>query len=249
MMARRQLSGKRYWLIGASEGLGRCLAEELDRLGVKLVLSARSQDRLNSLADALDQSPEVVTIDVTSVESVEDAVATVGEVDGVVYLAGAYDPMSTRKWDAEKAEKIADVNFMGALRVFGRIVPGIARRGHGHLVLVGSLAGYRGLPGAIGYGASKAGLIHLAENIQSDLWNTDVKVQVLNPGFIRTRLTDKNDFDMPFLMEPEEAGRTVCKLMQRSGFKYDFPYVFSLFFRVGQFLPQGLYQRLFARKS
>jgi len=242
------LKGKTYWLIGASEGLGRSLAIELDKLGVSLVISARSEDRLKSLADHLVQKPKIVTIDVTSVRSVQNAVDAVEDIDGVVYLAGAYEPMTAQQWDADKAEKVSDVNFMGAVRVFGRIMPKFQERGQGHLVLIGSLAGYRGLPGAIGYGASKAGLMHLAENMQADLWHTPIRVQLLNPGFIRTRLTDKNSFKMPFLLEPQDAAKTVCRLMQKSGFKYDFPYLFSLFFRIGRFLPQRFYQLLFAAK-
>lgn len=240
------MRGKTYWLIGASEGLGRALAHELDELGVKLVLSARSEERLKSLSDDLSQQARVVPIDVTSSAAVKEAIAQVGVPDGVVYLAGAYEPTKAQDWDADQVEMISDVNFMGAVRVFGRLMPDIVARGTGHLVVIGSLAGYRGLPGSIGYGASKAGLMHLAETMQADLWHTDIRVQLLNPGFIRTRLTDKNDFRMPFLLEPEEAGRIVCKLMQKPGFKYDFPYVFSLFFRLGRLLPQGLYQRLFA---
>lgn len=242
------LKGRTYWLIGASEGLGRCLAHELDQLGVDLVLSARSEDRLKSLAEELVQDARVVTVDVTSAQSVQDAVNAVGAIDGLVYLAGDYDPMTAQEWDADKAEKISDVNFMGAVRVCGRALPAILERGNGHIVLIGSLAGYRGLPGAIGYGASKAGLIHLAETMQADLWHTTTRVQVLNPGFIKTRLTDKNEFRMPFLLDPEKAARIVCGLMQRPGFKYDFPYLFSLVFRIGQFLPQRVYQRLFAAK-
>ena len=240
------LTGRTYWLIGASEGLGRALAHELDQLGVNLVLSARSEDRLKSLSDELRQDARVVTVDVTQATSVQEAVDAAGEIDGLVYLAGDYDPMTAQEWDAEKAEIISDVNFMGAVRVCGRALPGILKRGNGHVVLIGSLAGYRGLPGAIGYGASKAGLIHLGETMQADLWHTDTRVQVLNPGFIKTRLTDKNEFRMPFLLDPDEAARIVCKLMHKPGFKYDFPYIFSLFFRFGRFLPQGLYQRIFA---
>ena len=245
-MKREDLRGKTYWLIGASEGLGRALAVELDKMGTRLVISARSEGRLKSLAKELVHDPRILTMDVTSAGSVQAAVNAVGEVDGIVYLAGAYEPMTAQDWDAEMAERVSDVNFMGAVRVFGRAMPGIVARGRGHLVLIGSLAGYRGLPGAIGYGASKAGLIHLAETMQADLWHTDIRVQLLNPGFIRTRLTEKNSFKMPFLLDSDEAARIVCKLMRKPGFKHDFPYVFSLFFRLGRLLPQGAYQRLFA---
>ncbi|MGB5559971.1 MAG: SDR family NAD(P)-dependent oxidoreductase [Paracoccaceae bacterium] len=247
-MKRETMGGKTYWLIGASEGLGRALALELDRIGTKLVISARSERRLQSLAKELAHDPKILTMDVTSAGSVQAAVDAIGDVDGIVYLAGAYEPMTAQDWGAEVAERVSDVNFMGAVRVFGRVMPGIVARGRGHLVLIGSLAGYRGLPGAIGYGASKAALMHLAETMQADLWHTDIRVQLLNPGFIRTRLTDKNSFKMPFLLESDEAAKMVCKLMQKPAFKHDFPYIFSLFFRIGRLLPQGVYQRLFAAK-
>jgi len=115
-------------------------------------------------------------------------------------------------------------------------------------VLTGSLSGFRGLPGATGYGASKAGVMWLAEGMYADLRHTGVEVQVANPGFIETRLTAKNDFDMPFLMTPEEAARQMFELMSSDGFKRSFPTVFSWLFRGGQFLPDWLWYGLFARK-
>lgn len=239
--------GRTYWLIGASEGLGRALAKELDAKGARLVLSARTAERLEALAKELEGEARIVPCDVTDAASVAAAWKAVGEIDGVVYLPGLYDPMTAREWDAETALAICDVNFMGAVRVLGHAVPEFVRRDAGHIVLIGSLAGYRGLPGAIGYGASKAGLMHLAENLRADLWRSGVRVQVMNPGFIRTRLTDKNRFRMPFLMEPDEAARIVRKAMERPVFKRDFPWGFSLVFRAGRLLPQWLYERIFAR--
>ena len=243
------LEGKTYWLIGASEGLGRALAIELDQRGARLVLSARSEGRLQELSQKLRHRPKIVPMDVTDTASVCNAFATVGTLDGMVYLAGLYEPMRAQNWDAAKVEAIADVNFMGAVRVLGQIVPAFARNDSGHIVLIGSLAGYRGLPGATGYGASKAGLMHLAESLQADLWDSQVQVQLLNPGFIKTRLTAKNDFSMPGLMTSEQAAKKVADAMETKSFKRDFPQVFSLVFRAGRFLPQWLYQRLFASRS
>ena len=121
-------------------------------------------------------------------------------------------------------------------------------QGHGHIVITGSLSGFRGLPGAIGYGASKAACMYLAESLQADLRRTPIKVQVINPGFIRTRLTDKNDFSMPFIMEPEAAAREFFDHMNTDGFKKSFPLVFSWLFRVSQFFPDWLYYRVFGAR-
>jgi short-subunit dehydrogenase len=115
-------------------------------------------------------------------------------------------------------------------------------------VLTGSLSGFRGLPGANGYGPSKAGVMAMAETLYADLRGSGVTVQLANPGFIRTRLTAKNDFSMPFLMEPEQAAREMFELMQTDQFKSNFPTVFSWLFRLSQFLPDWAYYRIFAPK-
>jgi short-subunit dehydrogenase len=143
---------------------------------------------------------------------------------------------------------MCDVNFTGCARVLGAVVPGMVARGRGHVVITGSLSGFRGLPGAIGYGASKAGVMALAESMQADLRGSGILVQVANPGFIRTRLTDKNDFSMPFLMEPAEAAGHMFRHMQTDRFKVSFPTLFSWFFRLSQFLPDWAYYRIFAPK-
>ena len=243
----RHWAGKRYWLIGASEGLGRALAEMMSRAGVELILSARSKDRLEALATELPGPARAVPIDVADAGSVARAAEAAGEVDGVVYLAGVYWPMAAQDWDAQKVATMFDINLTGAARVLGAAVPGMVARDRGHVVLTGSLSGFRGLPGAIGYAASKAGVMALAESMQADLRRTGVQVQVVNPGFIRTRLTDKNDFTMPFLMEPEAAARAMFDHMGTDRFKVSFPTLFSWVFRLSQFLPDAIYYRLFGR--
>ncbi|MCX7565598.1 SDR family NAD(P)-dependent oxidoreductase [Sulfitobacter sp. F26169L] len=240
-----QWQGKRYWLVGASDGLGAALAGQLSRAGAEVVLSARSEDKLKKLADSLPGKAQVVTLDVSDMTSVEAAAKSVGEVDGVVYLAGAYWPFGAQNWNAEQANTMADVNFTGLMRVLGQVVPDMVKRDAGHIVITSSLTGFRGLPNSIGYTASKAAVMSLAECMHADLRKTGVQVQVVNPGFIRTQLTDKNDFKMPFLMEPEDAAREVFEHMNTDNFKKSFPYFFSLLFRGSQFLPDWLYFRLF----
>ena len=245
----RNWNGKRYWLVGASEGLGRALAETMSRMGTELVLSARSADRLNDLARNLPGKAEVVTIDVASRESVEAAAATVGEIDGLIYLAGVYWPVSADEWDVDRGEAMADINFTGAVRTVGAVIPGFVERGCGHVVLTGSLSGFRGLPGATGYAASKAGVMALAESMYADLRGSGIEVQLANPGFIRTRLTEKNDFRMPFIMSPEEAAGEMFDHMSHGGFKKSFPFLFSLLFRGSLFLPDWAYYRLFRNSA
>lgn len=239
-------AGKKYWLVGASEGLGEALAQKMSAAGVHLILSARSEDKLQKLADSLPGRAEVVLVDVSDSESVKAAAEAVGDIDGVVQLAGVYWPFGADDWDADQATAMADINFTGAMRLMGAIVPKFVERGTGHIVLTGSLSGFRGLPNAAAYTSSKAGVMTLAESLYADLWRTDIKVQLVNPGFIKTRLTEKNTFNMPFIMQPEQAAQEFFEHMNTEAFKRSFPTVFSWVFRGSQFLPDWLYYRLFA---
>lgn len=241
------LAGKTYWLVGASEGLGAALARAMSAEGARLILSARGQERLKALAADLPGPARVLPMDVRDDASVARAAAQAGEIDGLVWLAGVYWPMPATQWNAQQAVAMADVNFTGAIRVLGHVVPGMVARDAGHIVLTGSLSGFRGLPGAIGYGASKAGVMALAESMHADLWRTGVRVQLANPGFIRTRLTEKNTFRMPFIMTPEAAAAEMIALMRNTRvFVRHFPWAFSLVFRLSRLLPGWAWDRLFA---
>ena len=242
----RDFHGKTYWLVGASEGLGAALAHKLSAAGADLVLSARNADSLRQLAFELPGNANVLPVDVTDEISVQSAASKLKELDGMVYLAGAYWPMDAKAWDTEKALAMIDVNLSGAVRVVGAVLPKFRRERNGHIVLTGSLASFRGLPASVGYSASKAGLASLAETMKIDLKGTGIKVQIAHPGFIRTRLTDKNTFSMPSLMETETAAEYMFKAMRRRRFATSFPTGFALLMRSLQFFPNVLYFRLFA---
>ena len=240
--------GKRYWLVGASEGLGREVAFCLSRAGAEVIVSARSEDRLKELVAALPGKASYIAVDVADRAAVEAAAKEAGDIDGVVYLAGVYWPMKAQEWDNEKADMMGEVNFLGASRVVGSVIKDMVAKEAGHIVLVGSLSGFRGLPGAIGYSASKAGLMSLAESMQADLRTSPIEVQLINPGFIKTRLTDKNDFTMPFIMSAQDAANEVFEHMNTDTFKKSFPMLFSWVFRLSQFMPDWMYYRLFGAK-
>lgn len=233
---------KTYWLIGASEGLGRALAKRLDAEGANLILSARNRERLESLNAELS-SATVLAIDVTESESVHRAAQVAGDVDGVIYNVGAYEPMHATEWNSDTVLTMTDVNFTGALRVLGEVMPRMVDKNRGDITLIGSLAGYHGLPAAIGYGASKAALVSLAETMRFDLRDTGIVVRLVNPGFIKTRLTSKNDFLMPMLMTPEDAAARVMKAMTKRRFRTDFPAPFSWAIRTLAFIPDWLVYR------
>lgn len=243
----RRFSGKTYWLVGASEGLGRALAFKLSKAGADLVVSARSADRLGELVEELPGPARAVPCDISDGDSVARAAADVGDVDGFVFLAGVYWLTNARDWDAETIETMIDINFMGAVRVLGHVVPRMVEKGAGHIVITGSLSGFRGFPGAVGYCPGKAGVMSLGECMRIDLAPAGIVVQNANPGYIRTRLTDRNapDHPMPQIMEPDEAAEHMMRLMRSDRFSSSFPWPFAALVRFGQFLPDWLYYRIF----
>lgn len=234
--------GKTIWLVGASFGLGREIARQLDRNGARVIMSARSVDELKKLEEELTMA-QSVPLDVRDLHSVEAAALQAGKVDAVIYNVGVYEPMRTQDWDTQAALQMAEVNFNGALRVIGQVLPQFVKAGRGEITLIGSLAGYRGLPNAVGYGASKAALISLAETMRHDLKGTNIVVRIINPGFIDTRLTRKNTFAMPQVMSPKKAARHVMTALQSRRFRTDFPRPFSWVLKALQFLPDWMVYR------
>ena len=239
-----KLKGKKYWIIGASEGLGRELSIQLSNLGVKLIISARNETRLNELSSLT--KAKVLALDVLNIDAINQASKSVGIIDGIIYVAGDYTPLNSTTWNVEEVDKMIAVNFTGAAKVLGFIVPKFLKQNNGHIVMIGSLSGFRGLPNAIGYGASKAAMMHLAENIKADLYKTPIKIQLINPGFIKTRLTEKNNFKMPFIMSVEDAAKRVIIAMNSNRLQTNFPLIFSLLFRASNLLPAFIYFWLFS---
>ncbi|MDG4650476.1 SDR family NAD(P)-dependent oxidoreductase [Roseibacterium sp. SDUM158017] len=244
----REWSGKRYWLVGASEGLGRELAMKMSRAGVEVVVSARSEERLQNLVAELPGRATYVPVDIADRASVEAAAKEVGRIDGVVFLAGIATLIRTQEWDTDRVEQMLDVNLIGAARVIGQVIGPMVERDAGHIVLIGSLSAYRGLPGSIGYSTSKAGLMALAEAMHGDLRHTALRVQLANPGYIDTRMQDDNPHSKPFMMSPEEAAGKVFDHMNTDAFHKAFPFAFGLLFRLSRFLPTGIYEWIFFRR-
>jgi short-subunit dehydrogenase len=239
-------SGKRVWLVGASSGIGAALAGELARLGARVALSARSVDKLRALdiPDAL-----LLPCDATDTASLAGARASLlaawRGVDLVIYLAGDYVPMRTKDFDLAVAEKVITVNFNGGMRLAATVLPDL--QAGGGIAFVASVAGYRGLPKALAYGPGKAALIHFAECLHLDLAPQGIGVWVINPGFVATPLTAKNDFAMPALLTPEQAALATVDGLKTGKFEIHYPKRFTWVMKLLALLPYGWYFPLVRR--
>ena len=241
-----QWAGQRVWLVGASSGIGAALARELARRDARLALSARSADKLQALGLP---GATLLPCDATDRASLAEARRTLlaawGGIDLVVYLAGDYVPMGVDDFALDTAERIVEVNFNGAMRlvatVLGDLQPG------GGIALVASVAGYRGLPRALAYGPGKAALIHFAEILHLELAPRGIGVWAINPGFVATRLTDRNDFAMPALQSPEVAARAMVAGLATGRFEIHFPKRFTGVMKLLSCLPYRLYFPLVLR--
>lgn len=225
------------WIIGASEGIGAALARDWAARGARLVLSARSGARLAALAADLGPGHLAVPLDVSDPGSLRAAagrIAALGPLDRVVHLAALYDPGRIADLDPARAAEIVTVNLTGSFHV-AQIAPGLLRPG-GQLALCGSVAGYLGLPRGQIYSATKAGVISLAESLRAELHGR-IDVRLISPGFVDTRLTQRNDFAMPALLTPEKAARAIIDGLNRRRFEVHFPRRLTLGLKLLSALP------------
>jgi NAD(P)-dependent dehydrogenase (short-subunit alcohol dehydrogenase family) len=231
-------SGKTVWLVGASTGIGRATAELLHARGAKVVVSARSKAALDAFAAAHPGS-EALALDATDREAMRQAAAhiagTHGGIDLAMYCAGTYAAMRATAFDLDVALHHVRVNYDGALFMLDAVLPQLLAQGRsgrgGHISLVSSVAGFRGLPKSLAYGPTKAALINLAETLYLDLQPQGLGVSVINPGFVETPLTSQNNFKMPALITPEEAAREIVKGWEDGDFEIHFPKRFTLWLK------------------
>jgi len=239
------------WITGASTGLGREVARQYAQAGNTVCVSARGAEGLESLAAECEGMPGKIhayPMDITDVALVAKTFAAiqadVGLPELVILNAGTNVPDSVRKFDRENYQRIMDINYMGVINCLEPVVPEFIRRRSGAVVVVASVAGYRGLPLAAAYCASKSALIALCESLQPELAVEGVSLQVVNPGFVRTPLTDKNSFDMPFLMEVEDAAASMISGLSQGRFEVTFPKRFTWLVKSTRFFPNALFLRL-----
>ncbi len=243
--------GKTVWLVGASSGIGQATAHALHSLGAKVVVSARQRVLLDDFARTHPGS-QALMLDVTDAPGVKAAAATLlalGPLDCVVYCAGHYQAMRADKMNLSDMKRHVDVNYTGALHVLDAVLPALLARGAGHVSLIGSVAGFGGLPNSLAYGPTKAALINLAEVLYLDLHRHGLGVSLINPGFVQTPLTAGNTFAMPALLTPEQAAQSILKGWAQGRFEIHFPKRFTLWLKALRLLPYRAYFELVERAT
>ena len=236
--------GRTAWLVGASTGIGQATAAALHARGAHVTVSARSAATLQAFVDA-HPGAQARALDVTdpaALRAAADAiVAEHGRLDLVLFCAGVYTPMRATAFDLATAMQHQQVNYCGALYLLDAVLPHLLKHNGGHLSLVSSVAGYRGLPKALAYGPTKAALINLAETLYLDLQPLGIGVSVINPGFVETPLTAQNQFKMPALITPEDAAREILRGWKKGEFEIHFPKRFTFWMHALRHLGYGPY--------
>ncbi|MBP9150389.1 MAG: SDR family NAD(P)-dependent oxidoreductase [Rhodoferax sp.] len=243
--------GKTVWIVGASSGIGEATARALLAAGAQVVVSARNTAALDNLAQGSRQCL-ALPLDATDPDAVKHAAAGLlarGPLDCVVYCAGHYEPMRAHAMDLTAMRRHCEVNYLGALYLLDAVLPALRARGQGHVSLVGSVAGYGGLPNSLAYGPTKAALINLAEALYLDLQPHGLGVSIINPGFVQTPLTAQNHFKMPALLTPTEAARAILHGWAQGQFEIHFPKRFTLWLKLMQWLPYRAYFSLVRRAT
>lgn len=245
---------QRIILTGASSGIGAIMAREYGKQGCKLLLVARRRGPLESTAADVVRAggqAQILVADVaapeTATAAVKLAMETWGGIDLVIANAGVSNPQWFDSFDAADAERTMQVNWFSVARMLEAVIPVFRKQGEGTFVAVSSLAGYRGMPGSGPYNASKAAVTTLIQSLRTEVVGTSIKLLTISPGFIRTPMTDKNEFYMPFLMEPERGAQRIIQAIAKGKSEYRFPTRLSIGVRLLQWMPNWLFDRLMKR--
>jgi len=234
-------SGKNVWVIGASSGIGRELCLLLASQNCQVYASARKEQALNQLQSEFPNQIKALPLDVLDRQKVLSAFSQIKKLDMVIYLAADYRPLSLDDLSIENAQSIIDINFSGLIQIIELTTPFFKQQGHGHFSAFASIAGYIGLPSSSIYGATKAAVINLFESLHPEGKKYGIDFSIVNPGFVDTPLTQKNDFPMPFIMTPNKAAEETIKGYSRGEFCIVYPKGFSYFFRFLRILPYSLH--------
>ena len=236
------------WITGASSGIGESVARLYAEAGHTVFASARNQDALKAMESASNEyAGRIVAapLDVTDNNSVIDAFEKIkhdkNPLDLVILNAGYYEPVEFADLTLEHFEKTYDVNLRGVVRCLIPVLKYFTEQQHGHIAIVSSVSGFRGLPRAAAYGSSKAALINMAESLKPECNANSIQLSLINPGFVKSKLTEQNEFNMPFIMETEDAAKRIVDGLESTAFELTFPKRFTYWLKLFRILPYWLY--------
>lgn len=235
---------KIIWIIGASSGIGEALSKELSSKGAIICLSSRRAQELEKLKCSLAGAEHnIFPLDVCDAAAVIKTANAIhshyGRIDSIIFLAAAYKPMMIEALNIADVRQIVETNLLSAFYVLQAVIPLLKSQSYGQIALCGSVAGYIGLPGGQPYSSTKAAIINLAHSLRAELPKT-IDVKVINPGFVKTGLTEKNNFEMPMMITPEKAATFIADGLLRNNFEIHFPKKFTFFLKLIQLLPYFL---------
>ena len=242
---------KVIWITGASSGIGKALAIKFAENNWIVAASARRANLLDELK-LINENIHSFPLDVTEIDkcklTAKKIIERFGNIDICVFGTGMHDPKSEKKFNLEKIREIMEVNYFGTMNSINSVYEYFSEKQNGQISIISSVAGYRGLPAAGAYCASKAALTSFAESLYFDMQMKNVHVSLISPGFIKTPMTDQNDFPMPMIKSPEFAANEIFKgLTIKKGFEIHFPKAFTYFLKFLQILPSGLYFKLVSK--
>ncbi|MCG7871253.1 MAG: SDR family NAD(P)-dependent oxidoreductase [Candidatus Thiodiazotropha lotti] len=240
------------WITGGGSGIGRSLAHALSDMDWTVVISGRNREKLIKTLESGGKQPiRQIALDVTDAQSVSGAIGEIereyGRIDYAFLNAGDYSPMRLNDFDPLLFHRLNDVNYLGVVNCLAALLPGMKERAQGQILITASLSGYCGLPGAAPYSATKAALINLAESLQPELSQLGIRIRLINPGFVATDLTHKNDFKMPFLITPAMAANEIKDQLMSNRFEIRFPATFSWIMKALSWMPYRVYFALMRR--
>ena len=241
---------KNIWITGASSGIGKALAEKFAIEGWKVAISARRTEILEQMAskENMTSYPLDVTDQKKVTETFSKIVKDFNKIDLCVFSSGTYDPKLEKEINLDQNKFVMNTNYFGVLHCIKSVEGYFKDKKEGHISIVSSIAGYRGLPNSSGYGPSKAALTNLAESLYFDFKKYNVRISLISPGFIKTPLTDKNEFKMPFIKSPEYAAEKIFNGLTKSdAFELHFPKELTLILKLLRILPYKIYLYLIAK--
>ena len=241
------MNDKVVWITGASSGIGEATALRFSKEGWKVAVSARRVELLNKLAENenIYSYPLDIT-DTTKIKEVfESIIKDLGKIDLCIFSSGTYERKSEKEISVENIKQVIDVNFLGIINSVSSVEKYFKENKSGHIAIVSSPVGYRGLPKSSGYTPSKAALNNFTQGIYFDFQKFNVRITLITPGFIKTALTDKNEFKMPFLKTPEYAADKIFEgLVNKKAFEIIFPPQIAFLYKIFQILPNRVYNFL-----